>query len=56
MWIWVLTGVVLVVFLLYGGHKLDQHERNSSRRKRRLLMREQAHEEMQRINFLWPPE
>jgi hypothetical protein len=56
MWIWVMTGLALVVLVGIGIHKLDQYERNHARRKYRLSLRDQAHEEMQRINFLWPPD
>jgi len=56
MWIWVMSGVMLAIVILIGIHKVDQHERNHSRRQYRLTLREQAHEEMKRINFLYPPD
>jgi len=56
MWIWVVTGILVVAVLMIGIHKADQYERNHARRKYRLSLREQAHEEMERINFLYPPD
>jgi len=48
------TIAVLVLLGLYAARKLDQHEYWQQRDLERLLLRHQAHEEMARINFLYP--
>lgn len=54
-WGWVLLGEFAVVLVaLYIAHRLDQWERNLTRGPRRLGLRAQAHEEMKRIDFLYP--
>jgi hypothetical protein len=56
MWIWVVIGIMFFTVLLIGMHKADQYERNHARRQYRLKLRRQAYEEVDRINFLYPPD
>jgi len=49
-----MIAAIVVVIVFIGIHKADQYERNHARRQHRLKLREHAHEEMKRINFLWP--
>jgi hypothetical protein len=54
-WRWILVAVIFALVLVFV-HKMDQYERNHDRRIRRMILREQAHEDMRRINYLWPPD
>jgi hypothetical protein len=49
------VGVIFMLALLaYLADRLDRLERNRIRWENRSSLRKQAHEEMQRINFLYP--
>jgi hypothetical protein len=55
-WGYIVTYVVGALAILYGILWLDRHEHRITRDLNREYLREQAHEEMERINFLYPPE
>jgi len=54
MWIWIAAGIVVLGLVLFIWH-LAAELRRESRWYVREPLRYRAHEEMERINFLYPP-
>lgn len=50
----VIALVLLAVLLYYAAWRMDDYELNKTRDGRRAQMRDQALDEMDRVNYLYP--